>query len=216
MANLIGNPQNVNPLIEQLPHPPLDPNDVQGMIDWMLAINQRLNTITGDATIPDLVTNVTLEPIYPGVLVSWRPVFKGASYLIYRSTDPDFNSAEPVVQLFGRLQASWFDLTTNIADGAALYYWIRAVNDLGMQGPLSGRSSGFNSAPPIPGTITTGFDPAMFALSTHDDLPFLIGLTTDRASGDDASGSVAFMSGIHENDDFWSSGDFSTGGYSLP
>lgn len=217
MANLIGNPANVNPFIEQLPNPPLDPNDWQGMVDYLLALQGRINLVTGDSTVPDLVTSVTLEPIYPGVLVRWTPVFKGASYIIYRSTDPDFNTAQPKVQLFGRLQASWFDLTTDIADGVAIYYWIRAVNDLGMQGPLSARSSGFNSAPPVPGSVVVTFDDAaVWALSRDGNLPVMFWLVTDKPEGSDSSDSVAFMSGMNPDDDFWSSSDFATGGYSLP
>lgn len=217
MANLIGNPANVNALIEQLPNPPLDPDDFQGMVDWMLAIKGRLNLITGDSTIPDLVRNVQLQAIYPGVLVTWTPVFKGASYIIYRSDDPDFNTAQPAVQLFGRLQSSWFDLTTNIADGVAVYYWIRAVNDLGIEGPLSGRASGVNSSPPVPGTISIMLDDnAMFVLSGDGNLPMMFWLVDDKPPGEDASGSVNFMSGITPNDDFWSSTDFATGGYQLP
>lgn len=223
MAILIGDPSSVQPNVNQLPDPPLDPNDFAGWANWAQAINQRVLTLSGDSTPPDLVTNLALNSIYPGVLLTWTPVIKGSSYTIYRNTEPDFSMAQPLVQLFGRTQASWFDLTTDIEDGADVYYWIRASNDLGIQGPLSAMASGENSSPPtpptppVPGVITTtNLDVTLFAnASPDDDLPSMLAFTASVSSSDMPT-SATFWSGITEDEDFEVSTQFSSGGYSLP
>lgn len=201
----------------QLPQLPIDPNDFIGLRNYLVALGERMATLGGDATPPALVTNVILDPIYPGVYIRWDAAAKADGYLIFRNTTGDFATATPIRQLMGGANVSYFDATTDIEDGVNVFYWVQAFNLLGVDGPVSAMVTGVNSSPPsppTPGGIIGDLEAALFAnASPDDDLPSMQALLVGIS---DITTDATFWSGITEDEDFMVSAEFLSGGYSLP
>ncbi len=205
----------LDPNQNQLPQLPLDMDPA--LRNYLQALQDVVASQDIDDTPPSLVQNVTLNSVYPGILVSWSQTLKAHSYLVYRNTTGDFQTASPITQMVGNGNVSYFDVTQALGD-VTLYYWVQGLNQLGIFGPVSAMVSTANSQAPGPGVIPGDIGASVMALAIpDDDLPqdFGTGFLTDAVNGD-VTDSVTFWATTYHDEDEWVSNNLSTQRYALP
>ncbi len=198
----------------QLPNPPVDPEDWIGMRNLLVEMRERVLSLSKDSTPPAVVTGLTLTQVYPGIYIQWNPALKADKYSIYRNTTSDFDTATVTAQL---RDTSFFDQTQSLG-ATTLYYWILPLNDLGIPGPVSAMSSTANSSPPMPGTIPNpvqgGYgsqnNQAVFQLADFDEIGDALAIATTTDSSNDAT----LWAYIEGDNNYWATGDYR--GFSIP
>lgn len=197
-----------------LPPLPLDMDDLIGWRNWAQEMMARVAATTLDSTPPALVANVTLNPVYPGIVVAWNPTLKADSYIVYRNTSGTFSTASPIIQLKGNGNISYFDVTQALGTGT-IYYWVQGVNALGTLGPVSAMVSTANSQAPGPGIIPGVIDSSLMVLAIpDDDLPQDFGLSFMDGTAE-VSGSVTFWATQADDEDYFTGPPFS-GDFAFP
>jgi hypothetical protein len=146
MANTIGNPQNVQPQIEQLPAPPMSMDDLSGWIDCYLKLAQRVQASTKDSTPPAGVTGLTTEKTTFGILLTWNAATKADGYQVFRNSTGNLTTALLIAIRPGNGNISYLDSADQLNTEQTRYYWIRAYNNLNNYGPFTALTASTNYA----------------------------------------------------------------------
>lgn len=187
------------------------------LANLLAEMRQQLQVLAVDPAPPAQVTGLALTAVYPGILVQWNRAAKAGSYRIFRNTTSNLTTATPITELAGIGNVSFFDITSNLGT-TAVYYWVQAINGLGIPGPVSIMGALQNSEPTNPdGNIAIlGLDGSMQAIAyPDDDLPSLLAMVS-LPVGADASSNPNFWPSVTDDEDLVCSTGLSAGGYTIP
>ncbi len=197
----------------QLPQIPMDID--MALRNYLQQLQDLIAQSDQDTPPPALVTGVSLNPIYPGIVISWNQTIKAHAYILYRNAvDGTFASSVPITELNGNGNVSFFDVTQALGTGT-IYYWVQGVNNVGIPGPVSAMASTGNSQAPGPGIIPGVIDPSLMILAIpDDDLPQDFGIAFLDSSTDLADSGM-FWATTDDDEDFITAPPFSTD-YRIP
>lgn len=104
--------------------------------------------------VPPAPTNLQASGAFQNIILSWNlSLYRGHSYVeVFRHTSDDISAATMVAQVSG-FTGVYGD---PVGSGQTLYYWVRAVNVNGVQGPFnSGAGTQGQTAPDVTFLLTT-------------------------------------------------------------
>lgn len=137
-----------------LPNVPTDPNDWNGLINFLSATCRVINNPVSEMPTPGPVPNFALEILPGGVALTWTAATNvvtttspAGAYILYRHNTNDWSLARALVTPHNRsLRAfRFFDKWGQADPGTPRYYWVQAVNQKSarsivdfVRGPLTG------------------------------------------------------------------------------
>lgn len=137
-----------------LPEVPTDPNDWNGLIDFLTSVCGTINNPESEMPIPGPVPNFALEELPGGVALTWteaanvvRTGPRSGAYILYRHSTNDWNLSKALVTPHNKTATAfrWFDKWGQADPGTQRFYWVQAINQKSarsivdfVRGPLTG------------------------------------------------------------------------------